>query len=111
MATASNTKNSIVLTRGITSTDSPSYVNQETIEKLAKNVLTNMSNKELEKEEREVLCKMVVKGKASGLRNIVDQVFSNYYKSSSNYNRGYDKDLVVTLMIEKGDEEEEVKKS
>lgn len=111
MTTSSNTKNSIILTRGITDKDTPSSVNQETIEKLAKNVLTNMSNKELEKEEREVLCKMVVKGKASNLRNIVDQVFSTYYKSSSNYNRGYDKDLVVTLMIEKGDEEEEVKKS
>jgi hypothetical protein len=54
---------------------------------------------------------MVVKGKASNLRNIVDQVFSTYYKSSTNYNRGFDKDLVVTLMIEKGDEEEDVKKS
>ena len=104
--TTTNTKNSIVLTRGITNTDSPSCVSQETIEKLAKNVLTNMSNKELEKEEREVLCKMVVKGKASNLRNIVDQVFSTYY----NNNRGFDKDLVVTLMIEKGDEEEDVKK-
>ncbi len=111
MATTTNTKNSIVLTRGITSTDSPSCVNQETIEKLAKNVLTNMSNKELEKEEREVLCKMVVKGKASNLSNIVSQVFSTYYKSSSSYSRGFDKELVVTLMIEKGDEEEEVKKS
>jgi hypothetical protein len=106
MTTSSNTKNSIILTRGITDKDTPSSVNQETIEKLAKNVLTNMSNKELEKEEREVLCKMVVKGKASGLRNIVDQIFSNYYKSSGNYTKGYDKDLVVTLMIEKGDEEE-----
>lgn len=111
MATVSNTKNSIVLTRGITSKDTPSSVKQETIEKLAKNVLTNMSNKELEKEEREVLCKMAVKGKASGLRNIVDQIFSNYYKTSSNYTRGFDKELAVTLMIEKGDEEEEVKNS
>lgn len=111
MATVSNTKNSIVLTRGITDKDTPSSVKQETIEKLAKNVLINMSNKELEKEEREVLCKMVVKGKVSNLRNIVDQVFSTYYKSPSNYNKGFDKELVVTLMIEKGDEEEEVKKS
>lgn len=106
MVTTTNTKNSIVLTSGVTDKDTPSFVNQETIEKLAKNVLTNMSNKELEKEEREVLCKMVVKGKASNLRNIVDQVFSTYYKSSSNYNKGFDKELVVTLMIEKGDEEE-----
>lgn len=111
MVTTTNTKNSIVLTRGVTDKDTPSFVNQETIEKLAKNVLTNMSNKELEKKEREVLCKMVVKGKASNLRNIVDQVFNTYYKSSSNYNKGFDKELVVTLMIEKGDEEEEVKKS
>lgn len=111
MVTDSNTKNSIVLTRGITAKDTPSSVNKETIEKLAKNVLTNMSNEELKDDEKDVLCKMVIKGKASNLRNIVDQVFSTYYKSSSNYNRGYDKDLVVTLMIEKGDEEEEVKKS
>ena len=33
METASNTKNSIILTRGITDKDSPSCVNQETIEK------------------------------------------------------------------------------
>ena len=111
METNSNTKNSIILTRGITNKDTPSSVNQETIEKLTNNVLTNMSNKELEKEEREVLCKMAIKGKASNLRNIVDQVFNTYYKSSTNYNRGFDKELVVTLMIEKGDEEEEVKKS
>lgn len=111
MVTDSNTKNSIVLTRGITDKNTPSSVNQETIEKLAKNVLTNMSNKELEKEEREVLCKMVIKGKASSLTNIITQVFTTYYKSPTSYNRGFDKDLVVTLMIEKGDEEEEVKKS
>ena len=36
METASNTKNSIILTRGITDKDTPSFVNQETIEKLAK---------------------------------------------------------------------------
>lgn len=105
------TTNSIILTRGITDKDTPSSVNQETMEKLAKNVLTNMSNKELEKEEREVLCKMVIKGKASSLTNIITQVFTTYYKSPSNYNRGFDKELVVTLMIEKGDEEEEVKKT
>ena len=100
MATASNTKNSIVLTRGITSTDSPSCVNQETIEKLAKNVLTNMSNEELKDDEKDVLCKMVIKGKASGLVNILQNVLATYYRSDSTYTKGFDTNLKMTFMIE-----------
>lgn len=100
MATVnSNTKNSIVLTRGIIDKDTPSSVNQETIEKLAKNVLTNMSNKELE-EDGNVLCKMVIKGKASGLVNILQNVLSTYYRSDSTYTKGFDTNLKMTFMIE-----------
>jgi len=101
MATVnSNTKNSIVLTRGITNTDSPSCVNQETIEKLGKNVLTNMSNEELKDDEKDVLCKMVIKGKASGLVNIVQNVLGTYYRSDSTYTKGFDTNLKMTFMIE-----------
>jgi len=99
MTTSSNTKNSIVLTRGITDKDTPSSVNQETIEKLAKNVLTNMSNKELE-EDGNVLCKMVIKGKASGLVNILQNVLATYYRSDSTYTKGFDTNLKMTFMIE-----------
>lgn len=98
--TTTNTKNSIVLTRGITSTDSPSCVNQETIEKLAKNVLTNMSNEELKDDEKDVLCKMVIKGKASGLVNILQNVLATYYRSDSTYTKGFDTNLKMTFMIE-----------
>ena len=104
MATTTNTKNSIVLTRGITSTDSPSCVNQETIEKLTKNVLTNMSTNELKEEEGNVLCKMAIKGKASKLKTILDDILNTYYQSpySSNGVRheGKDEVLKVTFMIE-----------
>lgn len=99
MTTSSNTKNSIVLTRGITDKDTPSSVNQETIEKLAKNVLTNMSNKELE-EDGNVLCKMVIKGKASSLVGILQNVLSTYYRSDSTYTKGFDTNLKMTFMIE-----------
>ena len=95
----SNTKNSIVLTRGIIDKDTPSSVNQETIEKLAKNVLTNMSNEELE-EDGNVLCKMVIKGKASGLVNILQNVLATYYRSDSTYTKGFDTNLKMTFMIE-----------
>ena len=109
METASNTKNSIVLTRGITDKDSPSCVNQETIEKLAKNVLTNMSTKELKEDEGDVLCKMVIKGKASRLKTIVDKVLDAYYESA--YTSGgvhhpeINKSLKMTFMIQEAKEE------
>lgn len=101
MATVnSNTKNSIVLTRGIIDKDTPSSVNQETIEKLAKNVLTNMSNEELKDDEKDVLCKMVIKGKASALVNILQHVLATYYRSDSTYTKGFDTNLKMTFMIE-----------
>lgn len=100
MTTSSNTKNSIILTRGITDKDTPSSVNKETIEKLAKNVLTNMSNEELKDDEKDVLCKMVIKGKASGLVNIIQNVLGTYYRSDSTYTKGFDTNLKMTFMIE-----------
>jgi hypothetical protein len=109
METASNTKNSIILTRGITDKDTPSFVNQETIEKLAKNVLTNMSTKELKEDEGDVLCKMVIKGKASRLKTIVDKVLDAYYESA--YTSGgihhpeINKSLKMTFMIQEAKEE------
>ena len=109
METASNTKNSIILTRGITDKDTPSFVNQETIEKLAKNVLTNMSTKELKEDEGDVLCKMVIKGKASRLKTIVDKVLDAYYESA--YTSGgvhhpeINKSLKMTFMIQETKEE------
>ena len=109
METASNTKNSIILTRGITDKDTPSFVNQETIEKLAKNVLTNMSTKELKEDEGDVLCKMVIKGKASRLKTIVDRVLDTYYESA--YTSGgvhhpeINKNLKMTFMIQEVQEE------
>jgi hypothetical protein len=109
MGTTSNTKNSIVLTRGITDKDTPSFVNQETIEKLAKNVLTNMSTKELKEDEGDVLCKMVIKGKASRLKTIVDKVLDAYYESA--YTSGgihhpeINKSLKMTFMIQEAKEE------
>ena len=109
METASNTKNSIILTRGITDKDTPSFVNQETIEKLAKNVLTTMSTKELKEDEGDVLCKMVIKGKASRLKTIVDKVLDAYYESA--YTSGgvhhpeINKSLKMTFMIQEAKEE------
>ena len=109
METASNTKNSIILTRGITDKDTPSFVNQETIEKLAKNVLTNMSTKERKEDEGDVLCKMVIKGKASRLKTIVDKVLDAYYESA--YTSGgvhhpeINKSLKMTFMIQEAKEE------
>ena len=109
METASNTKNSIILTRGITDKDTPSFVNQETIKKLAKNVLTNMSTKELKEDEGDVLCKMVIKGKASRLKIIVDKVLDAYYESA--YTSGgvhhpeINKSLKMTFMIQEAKEE------
>jgi hypothetical protein len=78
----------------------PSCVSQETVEKLAKNVLTNMSNEELKDDEKDVLCKMVIKGKASALVNILQNVLTTYYRSDSTYTKGFDTNLKMTFMIE-----------
>lgn len=88
---------------------SSSSVSTETLQRLAKNVLTNMSEKELNNNEGDVLCKMVIKGKASKIKNIVDEVLKTYYESA--YTSGgihhpeINKELKLTLMIQEDKEE------
>ena len=101
--------NEIMQNKGVIVSDSPSCVNQETLEKLAKNVLSNMSTKELKEDEGDVLCKMVIKGKASRLKTIVDKVLDAYYASA--YTSGgihhpeINKSLKMTFMIQEVQEE------
>lgn len=101
--------NIITSNKGVADSDSPSSVNKETLEKLAKNVLTNMSTKELKEDEGDVLCKMVIKGKASRLKTIVDKVLDAYYESA--YTSGgihhpeINKNLKMTFMIQEVQEE------
>jgi hypothetical protein len=59
-----------------------------------------MSNEELKDDEKDVLCKMVIKGKASGLVNILQNVLATYYRSDSTYTKGFDTNLKMTFMIE-----------
>ena len=79
---------------------SPITLSDNTIEKLADNVMTNLSEKELKDNEGDVLCKMVIKGKASKLANILSNVIGTYYKSDSSYTKGFDTDLKLTFMIQ-----------
>ena len=88
---------------------SSSSVSTETLQRLTKNVLTNMSEKELKKDEGDVLCKMVIKGKASKIKGIVDEVLKTYHESAYNsggiYHPEIDKELKLTLMIQEDKEE------
>jgi hypothetical protein len=59
-----------------------------------------MSNEELKDDDKDVLCKMVIKGKASSLVNILQNVLGTYYRSDSTYTKGFDTNLKVTFMIE-----------
>ena len=99
----------IIKNNGDEESVSSSSVNKETLEKLAKNVLTNMSTKELKEDEGDVLCKMVIKGKASRLKTIVDKVLDAYYESA--YTSGgihhpeINKSLKMTFMIQEAKEE------
>jgi hypothetical protein len=82
-------------------------LSKEIVEEIAK----MMPKEKIEKTPpREVLCKMVIKGKASKLQLIIDNVINTYYRTSSSYQSGFDKELIVTLMIEEG-EDKEVKSS
>ena len=68
-----------------------------------------MSTKELKEDEGDVLCKMVIKGKASRLKTIVDKVLDAYYESA--YTSGgvhhpeINKNLKMTFMIQEAKEE------
>ena len=80
---------------------SPITLSENTIEKLADNVMTNLSEKELKNnDDGDALCKMVIKGKASKLANIISNVIGTYYKSDSTYSKGFDTDLKLTFMIQ-----------
>lgn len=102
MATAVNSKGSYITVSDASeaTVKSPITLSENTIEKLADNVMTNLSEKELKNNDDDVLCKMVIKGKASKLVNIIDQVIGTYYKSDSTYSKGFDTDLKLTFMIQ-----------
>ena len=71
---------------------------------ISKEIAKMMPKEKIEKTPpREVLCKMVIKGKASKLQLIIDNVINTYYRTSSSYQSGFDKELIVTLMIEDGE--------
>jgi hypothetical protein len=79
-------------------------VKEETLRQLAKDIVTNLSEKELlkkQEDETEPLCKMLIKGKASKLINIVSSVLQTYYSSGTSYSKGFDTDLQMTFLIEK----------
>ena len=73
------------------------------LRELAKNIVTNLSEKDLLKkeEETEVVCKMLIKGKASRLRDIIAKVLDTYYGSGNSYQKAFDTELKVTFMVEK----------
>ena len=90
----------------------PKVVDTPVISKeIAEEMVKMMPKEKIEKTQpKEVLCKMMIKGKASKLQSIIDQVINTYYRNSSAYQSGFDKELIVTLMIEDG-EEKKVKSS
>ena len=79
-------------------------IKEDQLRELAKNIITNLSEKDLLKkgeDSTEVVCKMLIKGKASRLRDIIAKVLDTYYGSGTNYQKGFDTELKVTFMIEK----------
>ena len=78
-------------------------IKEDQLRELAKNIITNLSEKDLLKKEDEtdVVCMMLIKGKASKLRDIIAKVLDTYYGSGTNYQKGFDTELKVTFMIEK----------
>ena len=78
-------------------------IKDDQLRELAKSIATNLSEKELlEKEEEptEVVCKMLIKGKATKLRDIIAKVLDSYY-GGGQYQKAYDHELKITFMIEK----------
>lgn len=73
------------------------------LRELAKNIVTNLSEKDLLKKEEdtEVVCKMLIKGNASKLRDIIARVLDTYYGSGGTYTKAFDTELKVTFMVEK----------
>lgn len=85
-------------------------ITSEQVQQMQKDgyLVTNITDKK--EDEGEVLCKMVIKGKNSKLRTLVDSVLATYYASSYVSNNKhypeYNPTLKVTLMIEKVKESE-----
>ena len=103
MATV-NTKNSVVVTRPIQEphkVESEISKEAEILAKLKDEIVKMMPTEPVEKTKpKEVLCKMMLKGKASTLNNTISNIMSNFYRSSSSYSKGFDKDVIVTFMVE-----------
>lgn len=78
-------------------------VKEDQLRELAKNIVTNLSEKDLLKKEEptDVVCKMLIKGKASKLRDIIAKVLDTYYGSGGTYTKAFDTELKVTFMVEK----------
>ena len=78
-------------------------IKEDQLRELAKNIVTNLSEKDLLKKEEEtdVVCKMLIKGKASKLRDIIAKVLDTYYSGGGTYSKAFDTELKVTFMIEK----------
>ena len=78
----------------------PALTNEQ-VEQLKKSgyIITNLGDKK--EDEGEVICKMAICGKASKLRNVVDSMFGTLSGADSSYNKGFDTNIRLTLMIEK----------
>ena len=79
-------------------------IKDDQLRDLAKNIVTNLSEKELlkkDEDETEVVCKMLIKGKASRLRDIIAKVLDTYYGTGNSYQKAFDTELKVTFMVEK----------
>ena len=74
---------------------------KEQVEQLEKEgyIVTNLGEKK--ENDSEILCKMAICGKASKLRNVVDSMFGTLSGADSRYNKGFDTNIRLTLMIEK----------
>lgn len=96
--------NTIIVTRPIqeTNQDKQSIAQEaETLAKLKEEIIRMMPKEPVEKEKpKDVLCKMMLKGKASTLNNTISNIMSNFYRSNTSYTKGFDKEVIVTLMVE-----------
>lgn len=96
--------NKLILNRGVfedRKEKSPSGLTQEQLDKLTKQIMKMMPTEPIEKTKpNNVLCKMVMKGKASSLANTLSSIMNHFYKSNSSYSKGFDKELIITLMVE-----------
>lgn len=96
--------NKLILNRGVfedRKEKDPSGLTQEQLDKLTKQIMKMIPTEPIEKTKpKDVLCKMVMKGKASNLANTIASVMTHFYKANSSYSKGFDKEVIVTLMVE-----------